>query len=364
MAVLFDLARPLLHALDPETAHKLTVAALAAAPRRAPPADDPRLAVEAFGLRFPNPVGIAAGFDKHAEAVDGVMGLGVGFAEVGGVTLLPQPGNPRPRVFRLVEDGAVINRYGLNSVGADVVASRLAARRARGGIVGVNLGANKDSTDRAGDYATLAAKLARHCDFLTVNVSSPNTPGLRDLQAEAQLDDLIARTVEARNQACRGSGSAAVLLKIAPDLSEADLDGVVAVALRRGIDGLIVANTTIARPQSLGSVHRGETGGLSGRPLFARSTQVLAQAALRLGGGMPLIGVGGVEDWRGALAKIEAGASLVQLYTAMIYKGPGLIADIKAGLLAHLAGSGATLQALTGRRMQEIAAGEAAIDPA
>lgn len=351
MAGFFDLARPLIHALDPETAHKLAVAALAAAPRRSPANDDTRLAVSAFGLAFSNPLGLAAGFDKHAEAIDGALGLGLGFTEVGGVTPLPQPGNPRPRVFRLNEDGAVINRYGLNSVGMDLVARRLAARRARGGIVGVNLGANKDSADRAGDYALLAGRLAPLCDFLTINVSSPNTPGLRDLQGEAQLDALIARTLEARDEA---GVRTAVLLKIAPDLTEVDLDGIVEVALRRGIDGLIVANTTIERAALLKSRHRAETGGLSGRPVFARSTRVLAQTALRVERRMQLIGVGGVEDWQGALAKIEAGATLVQLYTAMIYQGPGLFGEIKRGLTAHLDQNGLTsITDCIGTRMAE-----------
>ena len=201
---LFNLARPLIHKMDAETAHRLTVAALAAAPSLRPAPDDPVLATEAFGLSFSNPVGLAAGFDKHAEAVDGALGLGFGFVEVGGVTPLPQPGNPKPRVFRLVEDAAVINRYGLNSDGMEVVAQRLAARRARGGIVGVNLGANKESADRAADYAILTRRLAPLTDFVTVNVSSPNTPGLRDLQAEAALDDLIARALEARDEAAAG----------------------------------------------------------------------------------------------------------------------------------------------------------------
>ncbi|MCX7328743.1 MAG: quinone-dependent dihydroorotate dehydrogenase [Hyphomicrobiales bacterium] len=361
MAGLFDLARPLIHALDPEMAHKLTVAALAALPPGKPAAHDPRLTVSAFGLAFPNPVGLAAGFDKHAEAIDGCLGLGVGFTD--GVTPLPQPGSARPRVFRLTEDQAVINRYGLNSVGADVVASRLAARHRRaggsGGIVGVNLGANKEWADRAGDYAVLAEKLATLCDFLTINVSSPNTPGLRDLQGEAALDALIVRTLAARDKACGAGRLTPVLLKIAPDLTEIDLDGIVTVALRRGIAGLIVSNTTVDRPASLQSPHRGETGGLSGRPVFARSTRLLAQAAIRVEGRMPLIGVGGVEDWRTALAKIEAGASLVQLYTAMIYKGPGLFGEITAGLVAHLARTGAPdIAALVGSHMAAIAAGE------
>jgi dihydroorotate dehydrogenase len=353
MAGLFDLARPLIHALDPETAHKLAVAALAMAPRRTPPQDDPRLAVKAFGLTFPNPLGLAAGFDKHAEAIDGVLGLGVGFTEIGGVTPLPQAGNPRPRVFRLPEDGAVINRYGLNSVGMEVVATRLSARRGRAGIVGVNLGANKASADRAGDYAVLAAKLAPLCDFLTINVSSPNTPGLRDLQGEAELDALVARTMDARDAT---GAKTPVLLKIAPDLTEFDLDGIVKAATRRGIDGMIIANTTIGRPVSLKGKDRGEMGGLSGRPVFARSTRLLAQAALRLERRMPLIGVGGIEDWQGTLAKIEAGATLVQLYTAMIYKGPRLFGDIKRGLVAHLDRAGVdSISGLIGRRMPELA---------
>jgi dihydroorotate dehydrogenase len=362
MASLFDLARPLIHRLDPEAAHKLAVAALALAPRRAAGADDARLGMSAFGLAFPNPLGMAAGFDKHAEAIDGVLGLGVGFTEIGGVTPLPQPGNPCPRVFRLSEDAAVINRYGLNSVGVEAVSERLAARKGRGGIVGVNLGANKDATDRSQDYATLARRLAPLCDFLTINVSSPNTPGLRDLQAEAALDDLIARTLAARDEATTSGRPTPVLLKIAPDLTEADLDALIGVAVARRIDGLVVANTTIARPAELISSHRAETGGLSGRPLFARSTRVLALAAQRVAGQMPLIGVGGVEDWQGALAKIEAGATLVQLYTAMIYKGPGLFQQIKAGLLAHLDRSGAPdLASLVGRRTDAIAAGDAAV---
>jgi dihydroorotate dehydrogenase len=356
---LFGLARPLIHAMDAETAHRFAIAALKAAPPLPAGADDPRLAVAAFGLTFPNPVGLAAGFDKHAEAIDGLLRLGFGFVEVGGVTPLAQPGNARPRVFRLVEDEAVINRYGLNSDGMEAVAARLAARRGRPGLVGVNLGANKDSADRAGDYATLAGRLAPLCDFLTINVSSPNTPGLRDLQAEAALDDLIARTHAARDAACDRAGGrlTPVLVKIAPDMTEPELDGLIGVALRRGSDGLIVSNTTVQRPGTLASRHRGETGGLSGRPLFRRSTQVLAQAALRLEGRMPLIGVGGVEDAATALAKIEAGASLIQFYSAMIYKGPGLARTIKAGLLHELTMRNATLDALRGSRMADIAAG-------
>lgn len=357
---LFSLARPLVHRLDAETAHRLAVTALAASPLRTRKQDAPALAVEAFGLKFPNPVGLAAGFDKHAQAIDGALGLGFGFVEVGGVTPLPQPGNERPRVFRLVEDEAVINRYGLNSEGMEAMATRLSARRGRPGIVGVNLGANKESADRTGDYATLARRLAPLASFLTVNVSSPNTPGLRDLQAENVLDDLIGRVLEARDAALAGNGHCPVLLKIAPDLTLPELDGMVAVARRRGIDGLVVSNTTVARPANLRDAARNETGGLSGKPLFAPSTRLLAEAFLRVEGQFPLVGVGGVDSAQTAFAKIRAGASLVQFYSAMVFKGPGLAAEIKAGLEAQLRKAGLPrLTALVGRDAAAIAKGEA-----
>lgn len=358
---LFKLVRPLVHKLDAETAHRLTVAALAAAPPLKPTADDPVLATQAFGLSFPNPVGLAAGFDKHAEAIDGALGLGFGFVEVGGVTPLPQPGNPRPRVFRLPEDGAVINRYGLNSEGMEVVAGRLLRRRARGGIVGVNLGANKESADRSADYAVLTRKLAPVADFLTINVSSPNTPGLRDLQGEAVLDELIARALEARDEAGQVSGRrTAMLLKIAPDLSLPELDGIVAVARRRGIDGMVVANTTVARPASLQNPAKSETGGLSGRPLRAASTRILAQTFLRVERQFPLIGVGGIDSAAAASDRIRAGADLVQFYTAMVFEGPGLVKTIKAGLTEEARRAGLTrLSALSGRDANDFADGKA-----
>jgi dihydroorotate dehydrogenase len=354
---LFKLVRPLVHKLDAETAHRLTVAALAAAPPLRPSADDPVLATQAFGLSFPNPVGLAAGFDKHAEAIDGALGLGFGFVEVGGVTPLPQPGNPRPRVFRLPEDGAVINRYGLNSEGMEVVAGRLP----RGGVVGVNLGANKDSADRSADYAVLTRKLAPVADFLTINVSSPNTPGLRDLQGEAVLDELIARALEARDEAGQVSGRrTAMLLKIAPDLSLPELDGIVAVARRRFIDGMVVANTTVARPASLRGVAKAETGGLSGRPLRAAATRMLAQTFLRVERQFPLIGVGGIDSAAAASDRIRAGADLVQFYTAMVFEGPGLVKTIKAGLAEEARRAGLTrLSALTGRDANDFADGKA-----
>ncbi len=356
---LFNLARPLIHRMDAETAHRLSVTALATAPALKPGADDPVLATEAFGLSFPNPVGLAAGFDKNAEAVDGALGLGFGFVEVGGVTPLPQPGNPRPRVFRLLEDEAVINRYGLNSEGMEAVAKRLEARRGRNGLVGVNLGANKESVDRAADYATLARRLAPLADFLTINVSSPNTPGLRDLQAESALDDLVARTLAARDAVAAGGKRTPVLIKIAPDLTLPELDGMIAVARKREIDGLIVSNTTIARPDSLRSASKDETGGLSGKPLFTASTRILAEAFLRVEGQFPLIGVGGVDSAEAAFAKIRAGATLVQFYSAMVFKGPGLAKEIKTGLATRARRAGLTrLTALIGRDAAAIARGE------
>lgn len=359
IGALFGLARPLIHKLDAEQAHRLTIAALAAAPPLRPAADAPSLAVEAFGLRFANPVGLAAGFDKNAEAVDGALGLGFGFVEIGGVTPLPQPGNPRPRVFRLPEDEAVINRYGLNSEGMEAVAARLAARRKKGGIVGVNLGANKDSADRSADYAVLAGRLAPLADFLTVNVSSPNTPGLRDLQAESALDDLIARTLAARDEASAGAKPTPVLIKIAPDLTMPELDGMISVARRRKVDGMIVSNTTIARPDSLRSGNKAETGGLSGKPLFTASTRILAETFLRVERQFPLIGVGGIDSAQTAFAKILAGASLVQFYSAMVFKGPGLVGEVKRGLDMQVRKAGLPrLDALIGRDAEAIARGQ------
>ncbi|SDM49032.1 dihydroorotate oxidase A [Methylobacterium phyllostachyos] len=350
----FPLVRPVLHRLDAERAHDLTLRALALMPTARLPADDPRLTVELLGRRFPNPVGLAAGFDKGARVPDALLGLGFGFVEVGGVVPQPQSGNPQPRVFRLAADRAVINRYGLNSEGLVVVAARLRARAGRPGIVGVNIGANKDSSDRLADYAACTAALAPLVDFVTVNVSSPNTPGLRDLQGEAFLDELLARTVEARDAA---NAATAILLKIAPDMSLDGLDAVCATARRRGVQALVVSNTTVARPASL--VEQGlarETGGLSGRPLFGPATRMLAQARLRLGSDFPLIGVGGVDSAEAAWTKILAGASLVQLYSALVYDGPGLVGRIKSGLLERMDRAGVTrLDALVGRDAEDLA---------
>ncbi len=307
------LARPVLLATDPETGHNLAVAALKTLPLPACGADDRRLAVSAFGLSFPNPVGLAAGFDKHAEVPDAALRLGFGFVEVGGVTPKPQAGNPKPRVFRLVPDEAIINRYGLNSDGVDVVGRRLAARAGKPGIVGINIGPNKDSTDRVADYGLLIEKLARHVSYLSVNVSSPNTPGLRDLQQASFLDDVLARSIEARDAVAPGKP---ILVKIAPDLSLEGLDDMVSVCRRRRVDGMIVSNTTIARPETLADQATArETGGLSGRPLFRRSTEMLAETWRRVEGQFPLVGVGGIASPEDAIAKIAAGATLVQLYS-------------------------------------------------
>lgn len=334
IGILFPLARPLLHGLDAETAHNLTVRGLSLLPPRRPEADDPSLAVDALGRRFPNPVGLAAGFDKGAQVPDAVLGLGFGFVEVGGVVPKAQPGNPHPRVFRLAKDAAVINRFGLNSEGVEVVRRRLAARRGRPGLVGVNIGANKDSLDRLADYVTCATALAPLVDFVTVNVSSPNTPGLRDLQGEAFLDELLARVVAARDDV---QPTTAILLKIAPDIGLDALDAMTATALRRGVEALVVSNTTVARPATLTETTLArETGGLSGRPLFAPSTRLLAETYLRVGGRIPLVGVGGIDSADAAWTKIRAGATLLQLYSGLVYEGPGLVGAIKAGLVDRM----------------------------
>jgi len=330
----FDrLARPLLRALDPEQAHSLAVKALKLAPRRQPAADDPRLAVSAFGLAFPNPVGMAAGFDKHCEVPDALLALGFGFVEVGTVTPLPQAGNPRPRIFRLDPDGGVINRLGFNSDGMGAVLPRLAARRSLGGIVGVNVGANRDSSDRTADYVQLIETLAPVASYVVVNVSSPNTPGLRSLQHASALDDLLARIVEARNLAPGRSGPTPILLKIAPDLTLAELDDVVGVARARALDGMIVSNTTVGRPPGLRDRDTAKQGGgLSGRPIFPLSTRMLAEPYVRVEGAFPLIGVRGIDSGARARQKLRAGADLLQVYSALVFRGVGLVAEIKAAL--------------------------------
>jgi len=332
---LFDSAAGLLRALPAERAHNLTLtlAGTASALLPRPAADDPRLAVSALGLDFPNPVGLAAGFDKNAQVPDAMAKFGFGFVECGTVTPRPQGGNPQPRLFRLTEDAAVINRMGFNNGGMEQAARNLKARRG-GGLVGINIGANKDSTDRISDYVLGFAALAPLADYVTVNVSSPNTPGLRGLQNREELTRLLDSLV-----AARAAGRKPILLKIAPDLDQHALDEIADVVRTSGIEGLIVSNTTIARPV-LKSPHAQETGGLSGRPLLAPSTEVLRGMRQRLGRSVTLVGVGGIAGGADAYEKIRAGASLVQLYTALVYQGPGLVARIKQELLSCLVRDG------------------------
>jgi dihydroorotate dehydrogenase len=328
------LARPFLRALDPEDAHRLAIKALKFAPVRHAAEPDSRLAVRAFGLNFGNPVGIAPGFDKHGEVPDALLALGFGFVEVGTVTPRPQAGNPRPRVFRLEQDQAVINRLGFNSDGADVVLPRLAARAHRGGIVGVNVGANKDSPDRVADYIRLIEQVAPVASYITLNISSPNTPGLRELQRASAVDDLLARVVEVRDRIAPRAGPTPLFLKIAPDLSLADLDDIVGVARARRLDGMIVGNTTIGRPPTLrDTAIARESGGLSGAPLYPLATRMLAETYVRVEGAFPLIGVGGIDSGEAALGKLRAGADLLQLYSALVFHGMALLTEIKAALV-------------------------------
>lgn len=322
---LADAAARAMRFIDPERAHRLTVKAMASGFGPAPPtAADPRLQIAVAGIEFPNPLGLAAGFDKNAECPDAMLALGFAFAEVGAVTPLPQAGNARPRVFRLADDLAVINRYGFNNDGLERVAARLAARK-RAGVVGVNLGANKDSADRIEDYVLGVRRLHGLADFFTVNISSPNTPGLRALQDRKSLDELLARVLAARDA---GEPRTPVFLKVAPDLADADKADIAAAAIAAKIDALIVSNTTLARPPALRSPLATEAGGLSGAPLFAPSTALLREFHKEVGGRLPLIGVGGVSSAREAYVKILAGASLVQLYTALVFHGPSLIRRI------------------------------------
>ncbi len=326
------LALPAIRLIDPERAHRATIRALACGigPRNRT-APDPRLGSEVFGLRFPTPVGLAAGFDKDAEAVRACRNLGFGFVEIGTVTPRPQPGNPKPRLFRLSQDRAVINRMGFNNGGAARAAQRLSGldRSRLLPPIGVNIGKNKDSDDAVADYRTCAETLAPYADYLTVNVSSPNTPGLRDLQTA----DWLARIVEAVDDAARSvTTPKPILVKVAPDLDTRGEEEVSSIAQHPAVSGIIISNTTVARPDTLVSRHRGEAGGLSGAPLFRPSTDLLARIYRRTEGKIPLIGVGGVASARDAYEKIRAGASLVQLYSAMVYHGPDLIPTITAGL--------------------------------
>jgi dihydroorotate dehydrogenase len=320
---LYSLARPFFFSLDAERAHKLSVAGLKALPARKPPKFDAVLASDVAGLRFPSPVGLAAGYDKDAEVFDAMLGHGFGFVEVGTLTPKPQPGNPKPRMFRLVEDAAVINRLGFNNGGQEAALTRLKARRG-GGIVGVNIGANKDSADRIRDYAEGVKRMAPVADYLTVNISSPNTPGLRNLQAGGELDELLAAVREARQAAF---ATPPVFLKVAPDLDAGDPIRIVRAVADHGIDGIIVSNTTVSRPP-LSSRHRDQTGGLSGAPLASLALHQLKAFYAVTGGQVPLISAGGISDGHDAWWRICAGANLVQLYSAMVYKGPGIARDM------------------------------------
>ena len=341
MIDLYSLAGPLIRLMEPEAAHGLALRALAAglvpACRRP---DPPQLGITLWGRTFPNPVGLAAGFDKNAEVPDAMLAQGFGLVEIGSVTPRPQPGNPRPRLFRLVEDQAVINRMGFNNQGLEAVRARLAARPRRG-LVGANLGKNRDTEDAAADYELGVAALAPLVDYLVINVSSPNTAGLRALQGRAPLEALVGRTRAALDAAVpETAGRPPLLLKIAPDLTPEDLADIAAVALAGGLDGLIATNTTIARPDTLRSPHRDQSGGLSGRPLRPMTTAVLAEMYRLTGGRLPLVGVGGISDGADAYAMIRAGASLVQLYSALVYHGPGLVRRIKGELARRLAADG------------------------
>jgi dihydroorotate dehydrogenase len=347
MIGLFErLTRPFLHALDPEDAHRLAIRMLQFAPLPAPARDDKRLAMRVFGLNFPNPIGIAAGFDKNAEVPDALFRVGFGFVEVGTITPKPQNGNPRPRLFRLDADAGVINRLGFNSQGADAALRRLAARTvpssafaASGseGIVGVNVGANKDTPDRIADYVRLIERFAAVASYVTVNISSPNTPGLREMQQAAVLDELLARVIDARERVAPNAGPTPVLLKIAPDLSLSDLDDAVGIARSRRVDGMIIGNTTVTRPAKLREVVKAkQAGGLSGQPLLPLANRMLAETYVRVEGVFPLIGAGGIDSGAAALQKIRTGASLIQVYSGLVFRGLRLVAEIKTALLASL----------------------------
>jgi len=331
---LYPLLRPFAFALDAEAAHRATIAALRAAPKRRPPRFDPVLTTSVAGLGFPSPVGLAAGFDKDAEVADAMLGLCFGFVEVGTLTPLAQAGNPRPRLFRLVEDQAVINRMGFNNRGQANPIKRLARRDAKRGIVGVNIGANKDAADLIADYVAGVEAMSAVADYLTVNISSPNTPGLRNLQSGGELDELLAAV-----QSARIVGGPPVFLKVAPDLEKGDHERIARAAIDRGIDALIVANTTVHRPP-LKSPHAFEQGGLSGAPLAPIALDQLRKFRAIVRSELPLIAAGGIADADDAWARICAGASLVQLYSAMVYEGPGIARTIARGLAARVREAG------------------------
>ena len=339
----YGAVKPLLHLLSPESAHGVAIWALKnGLAGRVNEADDPLLATRVWNLSFANPIGLAAGFDKDAEVMDAMLALGFGFVEAGSVTPLPQPGNPKPRLFRLTEDQAVINRFGFNSKGLEHFVEKLRARKRLGsvGIVGANVGKNRDAIDAAADYATGITRVCALADYLVCNVSSPNTPGLRSLQARAEIEALIQRVLEARYQAAPDKNKLPPLLaKVGPDLDEAQIQDIAEVALATKIDGLIVGNTTVTRPP-LASSHAAESGGLSGRPLLNLATKCLSDMYRLTGGKIPLIGCGGVASGADAYAKIRAGASLVQLYSALVFHGPELVGGIKRELAERLRADG------------------------
>lgn len=333
MMGLSTLGAAALRVLEPELAHDVAIKALAHLPLPRPGPDDPVLRTALAGLDLPNPVGLAAGLDKNGEALPGLSRLGFGFVECGSVTPLAQPGNPRPRLFRLRQDRAIINRMGFNNKGLEAFARQLQARPS-GTVTGANLGANKDTEDRAADYVLGLRRLAGQADYFTINISSPNTPGLRALQGQAALDDLLGRVAEARQ------GPQPVFLKIAPDLASGEIVMIVEAALAHGIDGLIVSNTTLERPPTLRSGWAGEAGGLSGAPLRDLALRALSLASEAAGGRLPLIAVGGIASGQDAWARIRAGATAIQIYSALIYEGPGLIAALKRDLARRLRAEG------------------------
>jgi dihydroorotate dehydrogenase len=348
LSTFFSFGQSLLLALDPERAHELAVKSLELGLYpRAPATDDPRLGQTFWGLRFGNPAGMAPGFDKNARVFSPLLSMGFGFVEVGTLTPLRQSGNPRPRLFRSTRDQAVINRLGFNNEGQEAALARLKGRRR--GIVGVNIGANRDSSDRIEDYVAGVRRMSTVADYLTINISSPNTPGLSDLQAPDALDELLGRVQEARNSEAK---KPPLLVKLSPDIDDVDLPDIVGVIQRHGIEGIVVSNTTLSREGVNDPAFAAETGGLSGAPLFDRSTRMLARVYRLTGGRIPLIGVGGIVSGEAAVAKIEAGASLLQLYTGLVFQGPALIGRIKQGLLAAIDKAGAKeLSGLVGRNV-------------
>lgn len=337
----YKIGTALMRTLPAERAHTTTIKALRAGlGPKASASTFPELATEVGGLRLPNPVGLAAGFDKDCDVPDAMLGAGFGFVECGTVTPRPQTGNPKPRLFRLTDDEAVINRMGFNNKGLDHFSGRLQARKGQDGLVGANLGANKDSDDRIADYVTGLARLWGQCDYFTINISSPNTPGLRNLQGSTEMDELLGRLSETRQKLTEGGASYPMFLKVAPDLDVTDVARVVEQARTYGLNAIIVSNTTIDRPESLQSVHRGEGGGLSGQPLFEKSTAILREFYNEAEGKIDLIGVGGIGSGEQAYAKIKAGAKAIQLYSALVYKGPQLVQEICEDLSARLKADG------------------------